>query len=211
MQTPIILLANGSYPSHPNPVKKLHTAGSIICCDGAVNQLSEKGYIPHIIIGDLDSIEPKYKNKYKDKLYHIDDQNENDLRKAIIWLNKQRIEHVTILGATGKREDHTIGNIFTILQFPMDFQCKIISDFGTFTPIKNNTQLKSFSGEKVSIFSVDPTIKISSNGLKYNINRKNINSLYSCTLNESVGDFFEINISQGCILVYQAFPTNNDK
>ena len=93
----------------------------------------------------------------------------------------------------------------------MDFECKIISDFGTFTPIKNNTQLKSFSGEKVSIFSIDPTIKISSKGLKYNLNNIYINNLYSYTLNESIGDFFEINISQGCILVYQAFSINNDK
>ena len=208
MQAPVILLANGNYPNHPIPLKKIHTAGSIICCDGAVNKLSEEGYTPHIIIGDLDSIEAKYKKKYHDKLYHIVDQNENDLRKAIKWINSQKIEHVTILGATGKREDHTLGNIFTFLQFPINFNCRIITNFGTFTLIKGAMELKSFKGEKISLFSINSKIKISSDGLKYNFNKYTINTLYSCTLNESIESVIKLNISHGRILAYQVFDKN---
>ena len=49
---PSVILANGDYPTHPIPVKKINEAGCIICCDGAVNQLIDKGLEPSIIIGD---------------------------------------------------------------------------------------------------------------------------------------------------------------
>ena len=53
VKDPVVILANGNYPTHPIPVKKLHKAGCIICCDGAAGQLTDKGLEPSIIIGDL--------------------------------------------------------------------------------------------------------------------------------------------------------------
>ena len=55
VKDPVVILANGNYPTHPIPVKKLHKAGCIICCDGAADQLTDKGLEPSIIIGDLGS------------------------------------------------------------------------------------------------------------------------------------------------------------
>ena len=66
-------------------------------------------------------------------------------------------------------------------------------------------ELKSFKGEQVSLFSIDSTIVISSEGLKYNLNKLTINTLYSCTLNESIGDIVKLTISHGSIITYQAF------
>ena len=205
MQAPVILLANGNYPSHPVPLEKIHNARSIICCDGAINKLSEAGYTPYIIIGDLDSIDTKYKKKYQDKLYHIPEQNENDLRKAIKWLNKQKIEYVTILGATGKREDHTIGNIFSIYELYDDLKATIYTDNGTFKCINTSTEIKSYKGQQVSLFSNDKTIRITSNNLMYNFNSSSISSLFYGTLNESISDSFILNISHGKLLIYQNY------
>ena len=81
----------------------------------------------------------------------------------------------------------------------------MISNHGSFTTIENKATLKSFKGEQVSIFSTDPTIKITSKDLKYNLNKYTINSLYSCTLNESNSGKFTLEISHGRVAVYQAF------
>ena len=127
IQDPIVILANGIYPTHSIPLKILQDAGSIICCDGAVNKLVKNGYSPHVIIGDLDSVDEKYKIKYQKKLYHIPDQDENDLRKAMKWLEKQNIQNATILGATGNREDHTIANVFSLIHLVHNWALKSIS------------------------------------------------------------------------------------
>ena len=43
------------------------------------------GIEPNYILGDLDSLDPKIKKTYKDKIIILSDQNENDLRKSINW------------------------------------------------------------------------------------------------------------------------------
>ncbi|MDM8004372.1 MAG: hypothetical protein QUS66_15985, partial [Bacteroidota bacterium] len=53
-----VILANGTFPSHPVPLARLHETDMIICCDGAAGKLVAHGLEPGIIIGDLDSVPP---------------------------------------------------------------------------------------------------------------------------------------------------------
>ena len=205
MKKPIVILANGEFPNHEIPLNQLKEAQSIICCDGAINSLENYNLDPIVIIGDFDSLKESNKKKYQTKLFHIPDQNENDLRKAMQWVDKQNIDKATILGASGKRDDHFLGNIFSLTEFKTKTLFTMITNYGIFTTIKNETTLQSFKGEQVSLFATDKTIKISSNNLKYNLNNYTINKLYSCSVNESISKKFTIKISHGKIITYQAF------
>ena len=201
----VVILANGDFPKHPNPLHILNEAITIICCDGAVNNLEEYGIIPSHIIGDMDSISPELKNKYKDKLIHVPEQNENDLRKALKWAENNGAKKASILGATGKRDDHSLANIFTLLEFPSQLKLTIFTDHGKFSVVKGDQKFASFIGEQVSLFSTDNTIGITSTHLKYNLNSKKLTTLYLGSLNESLNDVFTISISHGQILVYQVY------
>ena len=53
---PVVILANGNFPTHPVPLQTLQGAKTIICCDGAAESLINSGRTPDIIIGDLDSL-----------------------------------------------------------------------------------------------------------------------------------------------------------
>ena len=201
----VVILANGDFPKHPTPLRILKEATSIICCDGAVNYLNEYGLKPSQIIGDMDSISLELKNKYEDMLIHIADQNENDLRKALKWAEKNGAKKASILGATGKRDDHSLANIFTLLEFPSNLEMDTITDYGKFSVVKDEQKFDSFTGEQVSLFSADQTIEITTTYLKYNLNNKKLTTLYLGSLNESINDVFTISISHGKILVYQVF------
>ena len=52
----IVVLANGEFPKHDIPLHELDIAGSIICCDGAVEPLINYGKRPPAIVGEFDSI-----------------------------------------------------------------------------------------------------------------------------------------------------------
>ena len=200
-----VILANGDFPKHPTPLRILKEATSVICCDGAVNNLVDHGLKPTHIIGDMDSISLELKNKYEDMFIHIADQNENDLRKALKWAEKNGAKKVSILGATGKRDDHSLANIFTLLEFPSNLEMDTITDYGKFSVVKDEQKFDSFTGEQVSLFSADQTIEITTTYLKYNLNNKKLTTLYFGSLNESINDVFTISISHGKILVYQVF------
>ena len=202
LKKPLVIVADGNFPSHPNPLDKLKKASSIIACDGAANTLIENGYIPNIIIGDLDSISEDNKIKYKEIIIESKDQSENDLRKAIKFSKKQGVGPISIIGATGKREDHTIGNIFSIMEYE---NTEILTDTGIFRCVINNEKITSFKGQKISIFTVDNTIKITSNSLKYNFNNEYITSMFYGTLNESINDNLSFNLSHGKLLIFQSY------
>ena len=200
-----VILANGDFPKHPTPLLILKEATTIICCDGAMNNLVDHGLKPTHIIGDMDSISLELKNKYEDMLIHIADQNENDLRKALKWAEKNGAKKASILGATGKRDDHSLANIFTLLQYPSKLDLTIYTNYGIFSVVKGEQKFDSFTGEQVSLFSADQNIKITSTYLKYNLNNNKLTNLYSGSLNESLNEVFTVSISHGQILVYQVF------
>ena len=204
LKNPLVIVSNGDFPTHPIPLDKINNSECILACDGATNTLVDKGYIPNIIIGDLDSISKKNKDKFSDRLIEIKDQSENDLRKAINYAMNNNIKNITIVGASGKREDHTIGNIFSLLNYK-DLNIRLFTDTGFFTCIHKDQKIESFKGQQVSLFTADKTIEITSNNLKYNFNSNTISTLFYGTLNECINNFFEIEISHGCLLLFQNY------
>ena len=201
----VVILAKGDYPTHPIPLRILKDAKTIICCDGAVNNLETNEIVPDFIMGDMDSISPDLKDKYSDIIISMSDQAENDLRKAINWAEENNVTKAAILGAFGKRDDHSLANIFTLLQHPSKLDLTIYTDYGIFSVVKGKQEFDSFKGQQISLFSADQNIEITSKYLKYNLNNKSLSNLYCGSLNESLNEVFTISISHGKILVYQVF------
>ena len=106
-----VILANGEYPTHPLPLRMLEEAKFVVCCDGAANEYISRGHTPDVIIGDGDSLSPEYKELFAPIIHRIADQETNDQTKAVLFLQKKGYRKIAIVGATGKREDHTLGNI----------------------------------------------------------------------------------------------------
>ena len=156
-------------------------------------------------MGDMDSISPDLKDKYSDIIISMSDQAENDLRKAINWAEENNVTKAAILGAFGKRDDHSLANIFTLLQHPSKLDLTIYTDYGIFSVVKGEQRFDSFRGQQVSLFSADQNIEITSTYLKYNLNSKSLSNLYCGSLNQSLNEVFTLSISHGKILVYQVF------
>ena len=135
-----VIVANGRFPSAELPLRLLKEAKTIIACDGAVKTLYEKGIHPDAIVGDLDSIPAGLRERYADRIHHVEDQEINDLTKSVRFAHTQGYREVLILGATGLREDHTLGNISLLMDYAHLFKrVEMLSDYGLFTPILETT------------------------------------------------------------------------
>ena len=198
-----IILANGTFPKSEQLLELLDNSERIICCDGAVNKLVASGREPSVIIGDLDSVHHSIKEKYSDRLIQISEQNTNDLTKAVNWCVSENIDNVIIMGATGEREDHTIANIALLNKYNEQISVKMFSDNGIFIPISKTTSFNSFIGQQVSLFSQDSHLEISSQGLKYPLDKLKLSNWWMGTLNESVSEQFTISYKGiGAVIVY---------
>jgi thiamine pyrophosphokinase len=188
----IVVLANGRFPTASHCLEILENASSIICCDEAADRFLEYGKVPDVIIGDLDSVSQETKDKFRDILIIRDDQETNDLTKAVTYCMEQKYPSVTILGATGIREDHTLGNISLLLEYNKHIEARIVSDYGEFSILKSGVTVSSHPGEKISFFSVDNQVRVTSAGLKYKLDNMQLHNWWRASLNEVEGETFTL-------------------
>lgn len=198
-----VIIANGEYPTHKHPKNCVINASYTICLDGALKATLNKNIIPNIVIGDGDSISETLKEEYAHLLHLFTDQDTNDLTKAINYCIKNGMRKIKIVGATGKREDHTLGNISLLLEYMQEVEVEMVTDYGIFTPIASTTKFESTYGQQVSIFNIDNS-PITSNNLRYPLDNMILDNLWKGTLNESLGDCFTIE-TNGSTIVYRAF------
>jgi len=202
-QPETVILANGDFPSHPLPLTLLTKSRYIVCCDGAVNELVQKERIPSAIVGDCDSLSAENRDRFASILHPDKDQETNDLTKSVNFCLKQRRDVITILGATGKREDHALGNISLLADYVEMVQVEMITDYGVFTPITSSATFESFAGQQISLFCMD-SCPITTLGLKYPLTNKALNRWWQGSLNETLEDSFTIE-TKGKVVVFRAY------
>ena len=196
----IVLLAAGDFPRTETPLKALREADVRICCDSAAEALASHGMEPDHIIGDLDSLSASFRERYAGILTHIEEQDDNDLTKAFRLALTLAPGRITILGATGKREDHTLGNISLLLDYAREAACPVVmlTDYGRFTAIFDTATLPSRPGQQISIFAFDNSLTIKSAGLKYPTDQVRFDTLWKATLNEALSESFTLTLSHPC-------------
>lgn len=185
-----VIIADGDFPSHPIPCALLRKAKFVACCDGAVNEYVSRGGVPNLIVGDGDSVSEENREKFADIIVKIDDQETNDLTKTINQLKRRGFISIAILGATGKREDHTLGNISLLLEYKsMGIDVRMVTDYGTFIPAEDTCVFSSFYRQQISIFNFGAA-GMKADGLQYPIS--DFTSWWQGTLNQAEGDMLTI-------------------
>lgn len=194
-----VILANGDYPTSSLPLEILSKTSFVVCCDGAVNEYIRRGGMPQAIIGDCDSLSEDIKASSSDIIHKIDEQEYNDLSKTIKFLASIGKRRIAIVGATGKREDHTLGNISLLIEYMRwGIDVTMYTDHGMFIPCHGDRTFTSTPGQQVSIFSFGAT-GFHAKGLVYPLH--DFTNWWQGTLNECTSDRFTIH-AKGDYLVY---------
>lgn len=200
------ILANGTFPKKEKLISEILCANFLIVCDGAAKHLKKISKEPNIIIGDLDSISKRLKKKFSKKIIHVQEQETNDLTKAFNYCIQNGFKDIEIFGATGKREDHTLANIFLLYHYSKYAKVCMKSDFGIFEVYDTPCSIASFKGQQISIFCLDTTCKLTSKSLKYPLKNLSLKNLFQGTLNEALEKTFKISSSKKTqIMIYKKF------
>ena len=211
----IVILAAGDFPTHPVPLRALREADFVVCCDSAYRQWKEesgkrKEKIPFVVVGDGDSLPEADKRALGDRWVQVDEQDYNDLHKAMAWAASQFSilnSQFTILAATGRREDHTLGNISYLVTFAEEYpgaDIEMLTDYGRFTAMTGRRTFATFPRQQVSIFSMTPEQPIYGQGLRWPLEGFHARRWWQATLNEAVGTEVSLR-SDGWLVVFQTY------
>ena len=213
MFSKVVIICDGKFPRTEYPHYLIRTADYIICCDGALkkflrNSLSIFGEerLPDLVIGDMDTLPASMQKKYADIILKETEQEHNDQTKAVRWAlnNLKGIETIHILGATGGRADHTIGNTSLLMEYTRMFNLKditieMVSDDGTIFPINDTIEFECGPGRSISIFTPDNSLRIRSEGLMYPTDDVVFDNWWKATLNKTVQDNVRLELSHRSI------------
>lgn len=200
----VVILAAGDFPHGAVARALLDAADQVICCDGAAEEYCATGALPVAVVGDFDSLSQQLRESLADRLHHRPDQDVNDLWKALSLALERGAQEVVVLGAFGRREDHTIGNLMLCAARMNEVAIHVVGDRGAFEFIDCDSTFESYAGEQVSLFTLSPATEISTVGLRYQPPQNHLAAMWQGVSNESLGEQFTIR-TNGPTIVYRLF------
>lgn len=194
-----VIVDAGNFPTNPVPLGLIDSCPHTVCCDGAADRFIASGREPWRIVGDCDSISTPLREKYSAIIRRFPDQETNDQTKSVRYLAGKGMRRIAIVGATGMREDHTLGNISLLIEYmKAGLSVRIYTDYGVFIPIDRDTEFYAAVGSQVSIFNFG-AVGLSADGLRYPI--RDFSNWWEGTLNETTSSRFRIRTS-GPLLIF---------
>ena len=200
----IIILCNGAFPTEAYPLYLLDSAEGVVCCDGALVRWLEHSpeARPVAVVGDMDSLPSAPQERFADVLVHEAEQDTNDMTKAMRWVLREHpeVSEIVILGATGLREDHTIGNLGLLMEYTRMFnlggrRVSMVSDYGTAFAITDSCELHLGEGRRISLFSADNSLRITSEGLEWPLDNVVFDAWWKATLNRTSAPVVSLHFS----------------
>ena len=99
------------------------------------------------IVGDMDSIPESLRVGFAERLVVRPEQDVNDLWKALTYATEHGFHDITVLGAFGRREDHSIGNIMLLAARLHEARVRVVGERGIFDFINRPSLFESFPGD----------------------------------------------------------------
>lgn len=214
-----VIICKGDFPKKEYPRELLRRADVIICCDGALeaflrnrDKIFKNRRDPDVIIGDMDSLSRRLMKEYSSIAVREEEQETNDQTKAFRYLLKHwpEVRTVHILGATGKREAHTIGNLGQTMEYARLYGASgnpgedgiyvdVVSDYSTAFALTDSCELFVGEGRAVSLFSPDNSLNIKSEGLVWQTSGVVFDNWWQATLNRASSDVVKLTFSHKSI------------
>ena len=221
-----VIVCNGEFPKKEYPRYLIQSADLVICCDSARNvaRLEALGRTPDLLVGDMDST-PVSVQKRMDNVVRIPEQDDNDLAKAFALLRERypEVTEIHILGAGGKNEAHTVGNLGWLMEWERrsiaetglglaarGINVDMVSDWSTAfavspaaatAPASDPAALEPLElyvgeGRRVSFFATDPKFRISSQGLQWPLDGVDLTRWWGATLNRATAPAIQLTFNE---------------
>lgn len=205
-----LVIANGDAPLWPELYRRQAQAQLTIATDGAGNHCLDHGITPDLIIGDLDSYQDRA--TFLGEVLPINRQDNTDLDKALSWLHERQHDRVEVWGATGKRSDHSLNNIGSLIAFHEHFEhLAFIDNHGILTCCPRHLKFTLPIGTPISLLTpTGPVTGITASGLAYPLRQDTLQlGRRDGACNHNIETDVEIHHDGGSLLIYVAYLPDN--
>jgi len=169
-----IVFINGELAGIEAVAALLRPDDLLIAADGGARHLHALGRLPHLIVGDLDSVDPALVAQYAEAGVRIERhptaKNQTDLELAIECALGAEVQEVLLVGATGGRIDHTLANVLILAQRRWPVPLRIIDGGQSITLLRGpgEVAIEGIAGQTLSAIPLTARVTgITYEGLEY--------------------------------------------
>ena len=199
-----LILCNGEPPSDALLSRHLQQARLIICTDGAAGWVRERGCTPHVIIGDMDSLPSPEQADCEIIPCGAHEQQENtDAEKAVLLALERGATRIVLLGATGGRLDHTLGNVWLAARYHDRAEVLLVDEQCQLQVTSGVCEVRAEPGTCVSLLALTPQVRLDTDGLKWPLHEALEIGTRGLS-NEAAGETVRIEVHEGMVAVLVA-------
>jgi len=168
-----IIFANGDLPDPPACRDLLRPGDLILAADGGAANAVAAGVTPHMVIGDVDSLDPALRAELEAAgtrlIQHPTDKDETDLELALLYAVEQGADEILILAALGGRLDQTVANVL-LLAHPalIGVRVQIVEGNQTAFLVRERAVIHGRPGDGVSLLPLGgDAVGVTADGLRW--------------------------------------------
>ncbi len=118
--TRTVIIANGHLEDSSAARRHVRDGDRIICADGGANHAVAMGLVPHVVVGDLDSLAPDLRAHLETIGVHFEVypvlKDKTDLELALRLAMAEGADEVDLLATMGGRLDQSLANLLLLAQ-----------------------------------------------------------------------------------------------
>lgn len=183
----------------------------MVALDGAFTKVCQLGFKVDYWLGDFDSSNPDetVDQEWQDSVEIVPapDQNKTDLEKGIEFLMQKGATEINIIWADGKRLDHMLSNISSLVRYSKSVKLVLWNDWSKVYVLPHRFEKWFEKGAILSLLPAPLAKGISTQGLKYALQNEDLEfGVRTGSSNESsVDGMVSIQHEEGDLILIEAW------
>ena len=185
-----VLALNGEWLNDDWHRQQLNEDDFLVGVDGGAGHLNRLGFKPHLIVGDLDSLEGTLLKQLRAEGCEFAvlprEKDFTDTQVALDLVRQRGFRELLLLGAFGSRADHWLSTLFSLVPL-----------------VLAGMTFKIAPGQLVSLLALTPVTGVTTVGLKYSLLAASLDPFQPYAVsNEMLSSWAEVSWEQGVLAVY---------
>ena len=195
-----LICANGTWPIPAVREPLVEQADVVVACDGAYDQCLEHGLLPHVVLGDMDSVQNTEKTSGTRWVLKAS-QEKSDLSKAFEYAQEHGAKIIDVIGVDGGALGHKIAPFFALYDAPSNTTLHL--DRGRVLCVRNSSiAIDSIEiGTRISLFALGPANGVHLKGCQWGLDGDMLQPGTQGLNNIATLSNIEFTVEEGAVLV----------
>jgi thiamine pyrophosphokinase len=203
------LIFIGGDPPHENAIDFAEPDALVIAADSGWEHALAFGRVPHVLIGDMDSISPEHLRDARARnieiIEHPVDKDHTDTELALQLAESLRYENIHVVTGGGDRFDHVLSMVHSLVSFSENatVTAQIGQSYVRIVTPREKVTLGTQKNDTVSLIPLGGHAKaVTTTGLKWNLIRSTLKAFASRGVsNVAQGPEITISLRTGVLAV----------